>query len=71
VAEAVQPAAVASVKVAQAVEELLQLAPEQQQQAVEEAASALRPAVEQAGQAHLQSVARTLENVLSRAAVND
>jgi hypothetical protein len=71
VAEAVRPVVVASVKVAQAVEELLQLAPEQEEQAVEEAASALRPAVGQAGQARLQSVARTLESVLSRAAVND
>jgi len=68
--EVAKPAEVASVKVTEAVEGLLQLPPEQGKQAVENAASALAASLRQDQHARLQAVAQTLSKALGNVAVN-
>ena len=66
-----KPAEAASVKVTEAVEDLLQLPPEQGKQAVEKAASALGASLRQDQYSLLQAVAETLNKALANVAVNE
>lgn len=68
VAQPAQSADAASAKVAQAVEGLLQLPPEEEELAVEKAASVLSTTLGQEGQSRLRTVARKLGKALAKAA---
>lgn len=67
-AQTVKPAEAASAKVTQAVEELLQLPPEEGQQAVKQAATVLSGSLRHEEQLRLKSVAQTLGNALAKVA---
>jgi len=69
--EVAKPAEAASAKVTEAVEDLLQLPPEQGKQAVEKAASTLGASLRQDQHSRLQAVAQTLSKALAKVAVNE
>jgi hypothetical protein len=71
VTQTVKPADAASAKVTEAVEGLLQLPPEEGQQAVEQAATVLGASLRHEEQLRLQAVAQTLGSALAKVAVNE
>jgi hypothetical protein len=70
-AEVAKPAEVASVRMTEAVEGLLQLPPDQGKQAVEKAASALGASLRQDQHSRLGVVAQTLSKALAKVAANE